>query len=65
MGTKEWTEEEMLLIEDMQIAEETEMLKQNLMGVDNGESRGDNLEDDIPVEQVDDQTCRAIIVELS
>lgn len=30
MGPKEWTEEEMLLAEEMHIAEETERLEQNL-----------------------------------
>ena len=53
MGPKEWTEEEMLSIEDRHIAEETERLEQNLMGIA-GENRGDNLEDDIPDEQDDD-----------
>ena len=52
MGPNDWAEEEMLLIEDMHIAEEVKRLEQNLMGID-GENRGDNLEDDIPEEQDD------------
>ena len=55
MGPKEWTEEEMLLAEDMQIAEETEKLEQNLMGEDEIEDRGDNSDDDIADEQQDDE----------
>lgn len=54
MGPKDWTEEEMLLIEDMHIAEETERLEQNLMGIDDRENRGDNLDNDIPDERDDE-----------
>ncbi len=45
----------MLLAEDMQIAEETEKLEQNLMGEDEIEDRGDNSDDDIADEQQDDE----------
>ena len=54
MGPKKWTEEEMLLAKDMHIAEETERLEQNLMGVEGVEDGGDILDDDIPDEQDDD-----------
>ena len=54
MGPKEWTEEEMLLAEDMHIAEETERLEQNLMGEDGIEDGGDNPDDDIADEQDDE-----------
>ncbi len=50
MGPKEWTEGEMLLAEDMQIAEETEKLEQNLIGEDEIEDGGDNSDDDIAAE---------------
>lgn len=54
MGPIEWTKEEMLLAEDMHIVEETERLEQNLMGIDEVEDRGDNLDHDIPDKQNDD-----------
>lgn len=54
MGPKKWTEEEMLLAEDMYIAEKTERLGQNLMGVEGVEDGGDNLDDDILDKQDDD-----------
>ena len=54
MGPKEWTEEDMLLAGNMHIAEDTERLEQNLMGVDGVEDEGNNSEDDIPDEQDDD-----------
>ena len=54
MGPKEWTEGEMLLAEDMQIAEETEKLEQNLIGEDEIEDGGDNSDDDIADEQDDE-----------
>ena len=54
MGPKEWTEEEMLLTEDMHIAEETVRLEQNLMGEDEIEDEGDNSDDDIADEPDDE-----------
>ncbi len=54
MRPKEWTEEDMLLAGNMHIAEDTERLEQNLMGVDGVEDEGNNSEDDIPDEQDDD-----------
>ena len=54
IGPKEWTEEEMLLAEDMHIAEKTERLEQNLMGEDEIEDGGDNSDDDIADKQDDE-----------
>ncbi len=54
MGPKKWTEEEMLLAEDIQIAEETERLEQNVMEEDEIEDAGDNSDDDIADEQDDE-----------
>ncbi len=54
MGPKKWTEEEMLLAEDMHTAEETERLEQNLMGENGIEDGGDNSDDDIADEQHDE-----------
>lgn len=51
---KEWTEEEMLLVEDMHIAEETEWLKQNLMREDEIEDGDKNSDDNITDKQNDE-----------
>ena len=50
MGPKEWTEEDMLFVEEMHIAEETERLERNSVRADGG----DNIDEDIPDEQDDD-----------
>ena len=55
---------EILLIEDMHMAEETERLEQNLMGI-NGENGGDNLEDDIQGGDLVISIGRVILMELS
>ncbi len=44
----------MLLVEDMQIVEETERLEQNLMRVDKVENKDNNSDGDIPDKQDDD-----------
>lgn len=56
------------MIDRVHIAEETEGLEQNLMGIAIEANRSDNLEDDIPDTQNDDLViwrCTAIFVELS